>query len=318
MLNLLPVIAGFVPLILGADFLVNGASSLAKKLQVSNIVIGLTIVAFGTSSPELIVNIMASLSGTSDIALGNVVGSNIFNILVILGISSAIFPLSVKTSTTWVEIPLCLLSSMVMLTVANDIFLDKTGVSIISRTDGILLLLFFLIFAAYTIGLSKNSSPAEDITIKNYSLIKAVLLIIAGFVLLVLGGRLIVFFGVRFARSMDIPERIIAITIVSIGTSLPELATSVVAAKKRNVDIAIGNIVGSNIFNTFFILGASATIGPVRPSAGSNFDLLFNIGASFLLFLFIFTGRGRKLERWEGLIFLVLYGLYMAVLLLLG
>lgn len=317
MINLLFLLAGFIPLIYGADLLVDSASSLAKKMNIPNIVIGLTIIAFGTSAPELVVNTFASASGNSDIVIGNIIGSNIFNILGILGISAIIYPLTVKTNTTWIEIPLCLLSAVIVLTVANDRIIDKTSFSMITRIDGILLLSFFLIFLSYNFQLMKSGSLNEEIATKEYSILKSLLLIITGIILLAAGGKIIVEFAVKFARLIEIPERIIALTIVSIGTSLPELATSAVAAKKRNVDIAIGNIVGSNIFNAFFILGISAVINPVRLLKMSNMDLSVNILASTLLFIFIFTGRGRRIERLEGIIFTVLYMIYLAALILL-
>jgi cation:H+ antiporter len=313
--DLLFLVAGFVPLIYGANLLVNSASSLAKKLDIPNIVIGLTIVAFGTSSPELIVNIVASITADSDITLGNIVGSNIFNILVILGTSAIIFPLTVKTNTTWIEIPLCLLSAMVVLIMANGNVIDNVSVSVISRTDGILLLLFFLIFIGYNAKLMRSGSFNEEVIVKQYSIKKSIILIVLGLILLVAGGRIIVLFAAKLAQDIGISERIIALTIVSIGTSLPELATSVVAARKRNVDIAIGNIVGSNIFNVFFILGISAVINPISVKKMANLDLITNIIASILLFLFIFTGKGRKLERWEGIIFLFVYVVYIIILL---
>lgn len=317
MINLLFLLLGFIPLIYGADLLVESASSLAKKLNIPNIVIGLTIIAFGTSAPELVVNTFASAAGNSEIVLGNIIGSNIFNILGILGISAIIYPLTVKTNTTWIEIPLCLLSAAIVFIAANDIIIDKSSNSLITRTDGILLLGFFLIFLSYNFQLMKSGNLDEEIAVKEYSIHKSIFLILAGIVLLAAGGKIIVEFAVKFARIIEIPERIIALTIVSIGTSLPELATSAVAAKKRNVDIAIGNVVGSNIFNAFFILGISAVINPVRLQKMSNMDLTVNILASTLLFIFIFTGRGRRIDRIEGIIFTVIYLIYLAVLIIL-
>lgn len=316
MLNLLFLLVGFVPLIIGANKLVDGASSLAKRYNIPNIVIGLTIVAFGTSAPELIVNIFASINRNSDIALGNIVGSNIFNILGILGISAFIYPLAVKTNTTWIEVPLCMLSAIVVLIMANDIAINKTQVSIINKSEGIILLAFFIIFLVYNIQLSKQAVVADEIEVKDISKIISIVCIIFGLILLVVGGRIIVVFATKFAVNIGIPERIIALTIVSVGTSLPELATSVVAAKKKNVDIAIGNIVGSNIFNVFFILGVSAVINPVSVSDRSNFDMGINLIASLLLFIFIFTGKGRKIERWEGILFFILYAVYTTYLIL--
>ena len=317
MIDLLLLLLGFIPLIYGANILVDGASSLAKKMNVPNIVIGLTVVAFGTSAPEMIVNIFASVSGDSAIVLGNAMGSNIFNVLGILGISALIYPLAVRKTPTWIEVPLSLLSAIIVLVLANDIFIDRANVSVLSRIDGLVMLAFFIIFLAYNIVLSRSGKIVDEaIAVKSYFVGQSVMLIIAGLLLLVLGGKIIVTFATDLAQSFGISERIIAITIVSIGTSLPELATSVIAARKKNVDIAIGNIVGSNIFNVFLILGLSAVINPVFIQQISNFDMLVNIAASVLLFIFIFTGKGRGLDRREGAIFIGLYVAYVAALII--
>jgi cation:H+ antiporter len=316
MINILFLLAGFFPLIYGANFLVDSASSIAKKFKIPNIVIGLTIVAFGTSSPELIVNVFGAISGKSEMVLGNVIGSNIFNILMILGISSIIYPIAVKKDTVKIEIPLCILSSLIVILLANDRIIDGMVFSMITRIDGILLLLFFVIFMIYNFQLMKKEKTDEEIEIKEYTTSKSIIFLLLGFALLVLGGRMIVVFGIKFAQSIGISERIIALTIVSIGTSLPELATSAVAAKKRNIDIAIGNIVGSNLFNIFLILGISAFINPITLSGMINFDMIVNIIASILLLIFVFTGKGRKIERWEGVIFVFLYLTYLSIILI--
>lgn len=314
MVNLFFVLVGFLPLIIGANFLVDGSSSLAKKLNIPNIVIGLTIVAFGTSAPEMVVNIFAAINNNTEIVLGNIVGSNIFNILGILGVSVIIYPLAVKNNTTWIEIPLALLTAVLVLISANDIFFDKSSVSVITRSDGLIYLLFFFIFVGYNIKLAKAGNDSSEIQVKQIGLTKSVLFILFGFVFLVIGGRVIVIYAVKLAQSFNISERIIALTIISIGTSLPELATSISAALKRNVDIAIGNVVGSNIFNVLFILGLSGVINPVKISTYANFDIITNIIASLLLFIFVFTGKERKIEKWEGIIFLVLYLGYILML----
>lgn len=314
MLNLVLLLAGFIPLLYGANLLVDGASALAKKYHIPDIVIGLTIVAFGTSAPELIVNVFASLSGSSDITLGNISGSNIFNIFAILGFTAVLFPLSVKSGTTWIEIPLCFLSAAVLLVIANDTIISNAVISVIDRTDGLILLFFFMIFLAYNFQVSKAGGSGEEISVRRMPLYQTILFILGGLALLALGGRFIVHNAVRFASRIGISERIIALTIVSIGTSLPELATSVVAAKKKNVDIAIGNVVGSNIFNVFFILGISAVIAPVTVGSLATIDMVMNILGSLLLFVFVFTGKGRQLERWEGILFLLFYGAYVAFL----
>ncbi|MCL2480526.1 MAG: calcium/sodium antiporter [Spirochaetaceae bacterium] len=314
MLNLLLLLAGFVPLIYGADLLVDSASSLAKRLNVPNIVIGLTIVAFGTSAPELTINIFASLRGNSDIALGNIIGSNIFNIAGIVGIAAIIYPMAVKPRTTWIEIPLCFLAALVVLVISLDGFIDGDKISVVKRTDGIILLLFFSVFLGYTIHYMISSSNEEEAPVKQYSIGLSIVLILAGLAILIIGGRIVVVFAIRLAQQIGLSERIIALTIVSIGTSFPELAISVISARKKNIDLAIGNIVGSNIFNALFILGISAIINPVLVHEKSFFDLCTNIVISLLLFVFVFTGKGRKIDRWEGIIFVILYVGYLLVL----
>jgi len=315
MWEIISLSAGFALLIFGANNLVNNASSLASKLHIPNLVIGLTIVAFGTSSPELVVSIISSIQGNSEIAIGNVVGSNIFNILAIMGISAVIFPLAVKSTTTWIEIPLCLLSALLVLFLAHSGPADNSGYPLISRTDGYIFLFMFLVFVFYNYHLAKKGDITDEIKVRERSIKRSVFMIVTGLALLVLGGRLVVLSSVKIALEIGIPERIIGLTIVSIGTSLPELVTSLVAALKGNTDIAVGNIVGSNIFNVFLILGVSAVINPVPLIAGTNTDLLVNIFASLLLVAFIFTGKGRHIERWEGLFFIIAYILYIAFIL---
>jgi len=315
MLYLILLISGFAPLIYGAYLLVDNASSLAKKYSIPDIVIGLTVVAFGTSSPELIVNLMASADHNADLVLGNIVGSNIFNILFILGLSALIYPLSVKRNTTWIEIPLSFLAAIAIMVMANDKLIDYTGISMISRIDGFILLLFFSIFLVYNYYLSRSESYNGEIKSSHKSLWLLVILIIAGLGLLVAGGKMIVTGATRVASFLGLSERVIGLTIVATGTSLPELATSIVAAWKKNTDIAIGNIVGSNIFNIFFILGLSAIIFPVKLLPMSNIDLLVNVGASLFLFMFLFTGKKHELERWEGILFLISFAAYIVYLL---
>jgi cation:H+ antiporter len=311
MLDIILLLAGFVFLILGADKLVDAASSLASKLGIPNIVIGLTIVAFGTSAPELVVNLFAAVDNNTEMVLGNVLGSNIFNVLAILGISAIIFPLTVKTNTTWLEIPLSLLAAIAVLIIANDVLFDHAVADYITRTDGFLLLLFFIIFLVYNLKVAQNSPADEETNTKDYSYLKSALFIAIGLAGLILGGRLIVTSAVSLAQAFGLSERIIALTVVSIGTSLPELATSVIAVRKKNVDIAIGNVVGSNIFNIFLILGISAVVTPLHVNENTFIDIAVNIVAGMLLFIFIFTGRGRQVSRWEGSVFLLIYVVYV-------
>lgn len=314
MIDILLLIVGFVALLFGADKLVDAASGLAARFGIPNIVIGLTIVAFGTSAPELVVNVIAAVNDNTEMVLGNVLGSNIFNVLGILGISAIIYPLAVKSNTTWYEIPLSLLAAVVVLVITADVFLGESTQNIISRSDAILLLLFFAIFLVYNIAVSKNEISNEKTEIKQQKTGTAILFILIGLAGLVIGGHLIVQSATFIAQFFGLSERIIGLTIVSIGTSLPELATSIVAVRKKNVDIAIGNVVGSNIFNIFFVLGVSAVVTPVAVASVSYVDIAVNIFAGILLFLFVFTGKYRRIDRWEGVVLVSLYMGYLVYL----
>ena len=314
MISFLILIAGFVLLIIGANKLVEGASSLASKLGIPDIVIGLTVVAFGTSAPELVVNLVAALEGNSDMVLGNVLGSNIFNVLCILGISSMVYPLIVKKDTTWLEIPMSLLAAVALFFLVSDVRFDGADFDFLSRTDGIILLLFFSIFLVYNIKVSQNGTADEDSGRVELTILKSIIFLLIGFAGLVIGGNLIVKGAVEIALMIGLSERVIGLTIVSIGTSLPELATSIAAVRKKNVDIAIGNVVGSNIFNIFFVLGVSVVASPFRINHASLFDIYVNILAGILLFAFIFIGRGRQLVKWEGFLFLSIYVVYLIMI----
>ena len=307
-------IIGFGLLIKGADWLVDGASSFAKKLKIPAIVIGLTIVAFGTSMPELIVNIFASAKGQVDLAFGNVIGSNISNILLILGISAIIYPLAVKRNTTFKEIPLTILAVVSVGVLANDFLIDKLPQSILSRGDGIILLLFFAIFLYYIFTISKSGDVKNDLAVKKHKYWQDGLLVAAGMAGLFVGGQWIVEGASVMARALGMSEALIGLTIVAVGTSLPELATSAVAAYKKQADIAVGNIVGSNIFNIFWILGVSAIIRPLSFSPALNFDMLIMLVATVLLFVSMFLGEKHKIERWQGVVFVLLYVLYIIAL----
>ncbi|HER41031.1 MAG TPA: calcium/sodium antiporter, partial [Salinimicrobium catena] len=276
LLDIILLFVGFAALIYGATKLVDAASSLAAKMGVPSIVIGLTIVAFGTSAPELVVNVFAATSGSTQMVLGNVLGSNIFNVLAILGISSIIYPLTVKSNTTWIEIPLSLLAAICVYVIGADYLLDGQE-NLISRSDAITLLMFFLIFLVYNMFTAKNGGIEEEIETEDYSTGKAILFIVIGLAGLIVGGRLIVTSAVSIAEVIGLSERVIGLTVVSIGTSLPELATSIIAVRKRNVDIAIGNVVGSNIFNIFLILGVSGTVMPLTIDENAFFDITVNI-----------------------------------------
>ncbi len=308
---------GFVALIKGADWLVAGASSLAARLGVSALVIGLTIVAFGTSAPELIVNLLASYNGNTDIAIGNILGSNIANILLILGISAIIYPLSVSRGTAWREIPFALLAVIVIGLMANDVLFDGSSVSAITRIDGLLLIAFFSIFLYYIFNLAKGGNADEEAP-EVYSYPKSIGLILAGLTGLVIGGKWIVDGAVTFASSLGVSEALIGLTVVAVGTSLPELATSAVAAYRHNVDIAVGNIIGSNIFNIFWILGISAIISPLPFAEALQTDLLITILVTIALFLALFVGKRHVIERWQGVLFVVTYVVYIIYLITRG
>lgn len=311
-------VVGFVLLIKGADLLVAGASSLAKRIGVSALMIGLTIVAFGTSMPELVVNLLASVQGNTDIAIGNIVGSNIANILLILGISAMIYPLAVQKGTVWKEIPFALLAVVVLMLMANDVILDGAATSALTKIDGLVLLGFFVIFLYYVFGLAKNGENNEEESVETFPLSRSILMIMAGLAGLVIGGKWIVDGAVAFASSMGVSEALIGLTVVAVGTSLPELATSAVAAYKRNVDIAIGNVIGSNIFNIFWILGISSIIKPLPFAPALNFDLVVVVLVTTLLFLALFVGRRHVLERWQGGAFVAMYVAYTIFLIVRG
>lgn len=315
MLTYILLIVGFVFLIKGADLLVDGSAALAKKYNISNIAIGLTIVAFGTSTPELIVNLFASINGNTDIAIGNVVGSNIVNILFILGVSASIFPLVTKSNTIWKEIPMSLLAALMLFVMANDQLIDGETNSMLTRIDGIVLLAFFVIFLYYTVGISKaetDDSPEIDIPVLSSG--KSVLYIILGLTGLVLGGKWIVDGAVHMAKSLGLSESLIGLTVVAVGTSLPEMAASAVAAYKKQTDIAIGNVVGSNIFNIFFILGISSLIKPLPFNAGTAIDVMVACFASVLLFILLFVGKKHTIEKWQGIFMILIYVGYIVFL----
>lgn len=310
---------GLAFLIKGADFLVDGASSIAKRFGVSSLVIGLTIVAFGTSAPELIVNIFASINGNTDIAIGNIIGSNIANILLILGISAIIFPLAVKKGTVWKEIPFALLAMIVTALMANDAFFDGGTFSGLTRIDGLILISFFIIFLYYTFGIAKAvPSDSNEVVIHRYTLTRSISMVVLGLLGLTIGGKWIVDAAVALATAFGVSQALIGLTIVAVGTSLPELATSAVAAYRKDVDIAVGNIVGSNIFNIFWILGLSSAISPLPFSSLLAIDVAVAIFATVLLFAVMFIGKRHILERWQGVCFVILYIIYTIYLILRG
>ncbi len=315
MINILFLIGGLLLILLGANGLTDGAASVAKRFNIPSIVIGLTIVAFGTSAPELTVSVSSALKGSADLAIGNVVGSNVFNTLMIVGCTALFAPIAVTRNTLIKEIPLCILSAIVLFICANDILLDGSSENVISITDGWVLLCFFAIFLSYTFAIATGGNQAEEgEEIVQMPIWKSVLYIAGGLAGLIIGGNFFVDGASGIARNLGVSESVIGLTLVAGGTSLPELATSIVAALKKNPEIAIGNVIGSNLFNIFFVLGCSASITPLHLAGINNIDLLTLIGASLLLWLVgVFFGK-RTITRIEGSLMVLCYVAYTAFL----
>ncbi len=288
---------GFVMLVKGADWFVSGASSLAQRFGISQLVIGMTIVAIGTSAPEAAVSIAAALKGSADITIGNIVGSNILNVLIILGISAVITPLAVSKSTLRYEVPFMIMVTLLLLAQGRD--------GEIQFMDGCVLLVFFLVYLFYLYCIAKKGSEPGEVPVKSQGMKSSIFAVTAGLVLILLGSNLSVDAASAIARMLGMSERFIGLTIVALGTSLPELFTSVSAARKGNADIAIGNIVGSNIFNILFVVGLSAWIIPVPFSSGFLADTLTAAAAGILLL--ICSAGGQKLGRGSGILMLLFY-----------
>lgn len=316
--SILMIIVGLGILIAGADWLVKGASAVARSLGIPALVVGLTVVSFGTSAPELTVNLYSAFTGATDLAIGNIIGSNIANILLILGITVLITPLRVQSSTVKWEIPLALVAAMLVYVMGRDVLLDGAAADVITRSDGIVLIGFFAVFLFYVFALTKSdklaapdeAQPEE----KSMSLAYAIGLIVVGLAALIFGGRIFVDNAIILAQVIGLSEAVIGLTVVAIGTSLPELATSVVAAMKRQIDIAVGNIIGSNIFNIFWILGATAVIAPLPVSSGFGVDALVMVSATLALFFALFVGTRHHLDRWQGIVFIFAYVGYVTYL----
>ena len=307
-INIILLTIGFVILIKGADIFVEGASGIAENLKVPKILIGLTIVAFGTSAPEFAVSIKSLLSNSGDIVLGNVIGSNILNILLILGTSSLIHSLNVKSATVKKELPITLLISTLFAVLLSDNLFDKGAVNSFSRSDGVILVLFFMVFIYYLISISRKKVEVEDES-NVLPIWKAIIYTICGIAGIVLGSNFVVDSATHIAGILGVSERMIALTIIALGTSLPELATSVTATKKGEYDIAIGNVVGSNIFNIGMVIGIpTAVFGGIPVITFSYIDLIVMLVASVLLFMFSFNDY--KITRTEGIIFLILFVAY--------
>ncbi len=316
---ILMVVAGLVLLVKGADWLIDGASKIAKSFGVPPIVIGLTIVAFGTSLPELLVSVLSAISGNSEIAFGNVVGSNIANVLLIFGVCALISHLPMKKNTLRVEIPLAIAAAVMLLLFSPD--------GTLSTWDGLILLAGFAIFFTYTIFVARRASENNSVThekttkipLSKKELVKTIFFIILGLAGLALGGNFTVNGASSIAATFGLSQALIGLTVVAIGTSLPELVTAIVGTLKKETDLVIGNIVGSNIFNTWWILGLSTVISNIRLSQSFTLDLWLNLATFVLVFIFAFIGKPKHaINRWQGAILLALYLTYMGFLIYRG
>lgn len=319
LISLVMVIFGLVAMTFGGNVLVDGAVSIAKKLKISEAVIGLTIVAIGTSVPELVVSVLAALQGSADIAIGNVLGSNIANIYLVLGISAIITPIILKKSTRFFDLPVVILTTLLLWFVVSDVFLDGAVANMISRIDGMIFLIFAFLYILYSV-IHQNFVPDESEEVEVIkSPWKAWFWIVAGVGILFVGGQILVNGAVDLAKMAGISEAIVGLTVVAIGTSAPELVTSIIAARRWNPDIAVGNVVGSTIMNTFVILGVSALISPMHFSNASFIDLLVALSAPIMLLILVFSfdkWKARKLTRLDGVVLLGIYMLYIVYLVL--
>lgn len=309
--NILLLIIGFIALIKGADIFVDGASSTAQNFKVSKMLIGLTIVAFGTSAPELAVSMNALASGNSDMVLGNVIGSNILNILLILGVAAMIKPIAVKDNTVKKELPLVLLVSTLLVVLFLDTVFGGGDINQITRSDGIVIILFFSVFLYYLITLAKQKRTSkEDEEPPKFKLGKSLLFVLLGLAAIIIGSDLVVDSASNIATALGISERVISLTVIAFGTSLPELVTTIVSAKKGEQDLLVGNIIGSNIFNICLVLGVPVVIfGGIAESSFQILDLVMLILSALLLYIFSKTSK-QKISRIEGAAMLAVFAIY--------
>lgn len=307
LLNVLLIIAGFYLLIKGSDYLIKGSASLAKKFGISSMVIGLTVVALGTSTPELFVNIVASLHGATDIVVGNILGSNLANILFVLGIAAILRPVVLQSNTVRKEIPLSLIGVVMVLLMGSDMLLNNVTRNMISRTDGIVLLLFLVLFIVYTFRIRRDTDISNEIQIDQINPTLSVLNVIGGLIALAVGGKFVVEGATVIAQAIGISQHVIALTVVALGTSLPELVSSVVAIRKGHMDLAVGNLIGSNILNIFFILATSAIIHPLTFTTAYFTDAFVVFAVTFLLLLKLLFTKRHVIGRTTGVLFVVLY-----------
>lgn len=304
---------GLYLLVKGADWLVDGSAAVARRFGLSELFIGLTIVAFGTSMPELVVNVISVLGGNPEVAIGNIIGSNVANVFLILGIAAIIAPLRVQSSTVWKEVPFSLLAAFAVLFLGFD-SLFGGGESVITLGDGLMLISIFCVYLWYLVGIARSTQSEEVVETKKRTVGASILMTLGGLALLIVGGRFAVDAAVDIALAIGLSTSVVALTVVAVGTSLPEMATSIVAARKGQDDIAVGNVVGSNIFNIFWILGISAVLGKL-PFAPSDLVPVIVAGfASVAIFMFCFVGKRHTIERWQGWAFVAVYAAYVAYL----
>lgn len=310
------LVIGFALLIKGADFFVDGSSNIARLLRIPPILIGLTIVAFGTSSPEATVSIIAAIQGTADVSIGNVVGSNIFNLTLVVGIATILFPIKVQDETIRKEIPFTLLASIALIVLISDTLLEGFNVNYISRSDGLIFLLFFSVFMYYVIEValrSRQVSVKQDVP-SDIQWGKNIFITVLGLAGIIIGGQMVVDNGKEIAYAWGMSEALVGLTIIAIGTSLPELVTSVAAALKKESEIALGNIVGSNIFNILFVLGVSSVISPLQVNSKVITDIILMIVLTVLLL--IFSRTNYKIGKAEGFILVIGYILYLTYIII--
>lgn len=322
-LDIVFLVIGLALILVGANLLTDGAASAARRWGVSDLVVGLTVIAFGTSTPELVISIVSAAQGNSGLAIGNVVGGNIFNVLAIIGITALVKPMRVEKGLLTKDIPLVVLSSLVLLAMGNSSLLDGISESVLNRVDGIVLLLFFAIFLRYTLSLSpavkENVNTEEKIKLEQAAgklmpVWKTTIWILGGLAALIYGGDRFVAGASGIASGLGVSDAIIGLTIVAVGTSLPELATSIAAAVKGNADMAIGNVIGSCIFNAFFVLGCAAVVRPLPFGSIGNFDLLVMTAGCILFWLFGQFFRRRTITRAEGALMTIAYIAYIIIL----
>ena len=307
-LQILLLVVGFVLLIKGADILVSGASSVAANFKVSKMLIGLTIVAFGTSAPELAVSISSLAAGSTDMLLGNVIGSNIMNILLLVGIGAMICPIIVKRNTVMKELPILLLISTALVVLFLDVSLANGSNNEITRADAIVCLLFFAIFVYYLIAMSRKKRTEKQEK-PEHTLCKSLLLTFLGLVGIDVGSQMVVHVASSVASAIGISDRMISLTVIALGTSLPELVTTITAAKRKETDLIVGNIIGSNIFNICVVMGIPvAVFGSISPRSFEMIDLVVMLGSAALLWIFV--ERDRRISRLEGAVFLLIFAAY--------